>query len=160
MTANPRNVFRAVVALSLALSVAGALAALFPGPMSQDWETILLWHGQGGITDRLDERLPESVAGRVTLVALSLGVLGYVAAVVVGLFFFKRFARFGFVCVCALHLAVVPFDGIVVMTPLEAALLELALLLDGVIVAMSYLPPIAYEFDAQRSANLATQAAT
>lgn len=136
-----------VVALSLALTMAGTLAALFPGPLPQDWETLLLWHGDGGFTDRLDESFPENGLARAALLVAMVGIVSYVFAVFVGLFLFRRYARFGFACICALQAATVAFEGLVVMTPLEAAALQLALMLDGAIVAMSYLPPIAREFE-------------
>jgi hypothetical protein len=77
-------------------------------------------------------------------------MLAYSAAVAVGLFLFWRFARFGFVLICALTLALVPFDGLVVMTPLVAALYDLSLVIDGVVVAMAYLPPVRNEFERSR----------
>jgi hypothetical protein len=142
-----RNVFRFVVALSITLTMAGSVAAAFPGQLSEDWTTLLLWHGNDGLTDRLVENLPESNWTRALWLLVAFGLLAYATAVVLGLFLFWRFARFGFVCICALTLALVPFDGLVVMTPLEAALFHLSLVLDGVVVAMAYLPPVRYQFD-------------
>ena len=145
-----RNVFRLLVALSIALTVACAIAAAFPGQLSEEWTTLLLWHGNEGLTGYLVENLPESTWARILWALAAIGMLAYTVAVVVGLFLFCRFARFGFVLVCALTLALVPFDGLVVMTPLVAALYELSLVLDGVVVAMAYLPPVRNEFEHSR----------
>ena len=123
------------------------MAAAFPGPMSEDWQTLLLWHGNDGLVDRFFTDLPESTWIRVAWIIILGCLLAYAFAVLVGLFFFRRFARFGFVLICAFTLALVPFDGLVVMTPLEAAVVQLTLVLDGVIVAMTYLPPIRGEFE-------------
>ena len=71
----------------------------------------------------------------------------FAIAVYIGMFLFWRFARFGFVCLTALSVVLVPFDGLVVMAPVEASLLQLALIIDGVIVAMAYLPPIGGQFE-------------
>lgn len=143
----PRNAFRTVVALSIALTIAGAIAAAFPGQLSEEWKTLLLWHGNSGVTTHLTENLPESRLTLALLLLLAAGLFGYAIAVVIGMFLFWRFARFGFVLLSALTVALVPFDGLVVMTPLEAATFQLTLILDGVIVAMSYLPPIRSEFE-------------
>lgn len=142
-----RNVFRLVVTLSIALAVASAIVAVFPGPLSEDWKTLLLWHGNDGLRDRFLGNLPESTWTRAVWAIILAGLLVYAFAAIVGLFFFRRFARFGFVCIGAFTLALVPFDGLVVMTPLEAAVVQLTLVLDGVIVAMAYLPPIRGEFE-------------
>ncbi len=143
----PKNIFRTLVALSIAVAIAGVVAAVFPGQISEEWTTLLQWHGNSGISEQLAENIPENYWVRVVLLLFAIGYLAFVIAVLVGMFLFWRFARFGFVCLTALCVAFVPFDGLVVMTPVEAALFQLALILDGVIVAMSYLPPIRGQFE-------------
>jgi hypothetical protein len=143
----PKNAFRIVVALSIALTIAGAVAAVFPGQISEEWTTLLQWHGNSGISEQLIGNIPESYWARALLLLLAVGFLAFAVAVFVGMFLFWRFARFGFVCLTALSVVLVPFDGLVVMAPVEAALFQLALILDGVIVAMAYLPPIGGQFE-------------
>ena len=143
----PKNVFRILVGLSIALIIAGAVAAIFPGHMSEEWTTLAQWHGNGGVSEQLTENLPENYWVRAVLLLLAVGFLAFAIAVLIGMFLFWRFARFGFVCLTALSVVLVPFDGLVVMAPIEASLLQLALILDGVIVAMAYLPPISGQFE-------------
>ena len=143
----PKNVFRIVVALSTALLIAGAVAAAFPGQISEEWKPLLQWHGNGGITEHLVENIPENYWTRAVLLLFAIGFLVFTIAVLIGMFLFWRFARFGFVCLTALSVVLVPFDGLVVMAPVEAALFQLALILDGVVVAMAYLPPIRGQFE-------------
>ena len=143
----PKNAFRIVVALSGALIIAGAVAAMFPGQIPEDWATLLQWHGNGGISEQITENIPESYWARAILLLVGFGFLAFTIAVLIGMFLFWRFARFGFVCLTALSVVLVPFDGLVVMAPIEAALFQLALILDGVIVAMAYLPPIGRLFE-------------
>ena len=142
----PKNIFRSVVASGIALTIAGAVAANFRGPISEEWITLLLWHGNGGITEHL-MGIPEDYWARAGLLLFALGFLAFTIAVVIGMFLFWHFARFGFVCLTALSAVLVPFDGLVVMAPVEAALFQLALILDGVTVAMAYLPPIRGQFE-------------
>ena len=142
-----KNVFRIVVGLSIALMIAGAVAAVFPGQMSEDWTTLVQWHGNGGISEQISGSLPENYWLRAVLLILAVGFLAFAIAVYIGMFLFWHFARFGFVCLTALSVVLVPFDGLVVMAPVEASLLQLALIIDGVIVAMAYLPPIGGQFE-------------
>ena len=142
----PKNVFRSVVGLSIVLTIASAVAAILPGQMSEEWTTLFQWHGNGGISEQLLENIQESYWERAVLLILAAIFFAFAIAVLIGMFLFWRFARFGFVCLTALSVVLVPFDGLVVMTPLEAALFQLVLILDGVIVAMAYLPPICSQF--------------
>lgn len=143
----PKNVFRIVVGLSIAFTIASAVAALLPGKMSEDWTTLLQWHGNSGVSEQLIANIPESYWVRAVLSLLAVGFLAYAIAIIIGMFVFWRFARFGFIFLTALSIVLVPFDGLVVMTPVEAALFQLVLVLDGVIVAMAYLPPICGQFE-------------
>ena len=77
--------------------------------------------------------------------------MGFTVAVQVGMFWFWRFARTGYVLLVALFLVAIPFDGLVVMTPIEAALYDIALILDGAVITMAYLQPIASYFEATKA---------
>ncbi len=142
-----KSVFRAVVGLALALTIASGVAAAFPGDLSADWSTVLLWHGNAGISERLMQNLPESLWARAALglIAAALGI--FAIAVQLGMFLFWHFARIGYVLLAGLLIATAPFDGLVVMVPLEAALYELALMITGVVIAMAYLQPISSYFE-------------
>jgi hypothetical protein len=142
-----KNTFRTLVALSIALTIASIVAGNFPGDIPADWVTVLQWDGNGGITQYLVENIPENYWARVVLLFLAFGFFLFVIAVLIGMFRFWRFARFGYVCLVALSVVLVPFDGLVVMAPANAALLQLSLVLDGLIVAMAYLPPIRSQFE-------------
>jgi hypothetical protein len=144
---SPKNVFRILVGLSLALTIASAIAAAFPGEISEDWAAVLQWHGNGGISEYFSESIPESMWGRAALGVLAAALALLAIAVQIGMFLFWRFARIGYVCLSALLILTVLFDGLVVVVPTEAALYQLSLLVDGVVIAMSYLQPVASYFD-------------
>lgn len=57
------------------------------------------------------------------------------------MFLFWQFARIGYLVSTLAFALVVLFDGLVVMIPLQASLYELSLILDGIVIAMSYLQP-------------------
>lgn len=142
-----KNVFRILVGLALALTIASAIAAAFPGDISENWNAVLLWHGNGGVSEHLSENIPESIWGRAILGILVAALVILGIAVQAGMFLFWRFARVGYVLLAALLILTVPFDGLVVMVPVEAALYQLALIVTGLVIAMAYLQPIASYFE-------------
>lgn len=143
----PKNVFRIVVALALALTMASVLAAALPGDVPATWDAVLQWSGNGGVWEQLAANIPETIFGRVVLGVLiaALAILGL--AIQIGMFLFWRFARIGYVCLTGLLVILAPFEGLVVMVPLEAALYQLALIITGTVIAMAYLQPVGSYFD-------------
>ena len=139
--------FRLMVALSLAVALAIVGTVVWPPAWPDEWAAVLEWHGNGGI---FDDVFGESYENTLAWMGLALVIV--VAAVIalaveVGMFLFWRPARAGYAALIVVYLLFVAFDGLVVMTPIEAALYNVTLLLDGSIVAMSYLPPIAAYFE-------------
>jgi hypothetical protein len=63
-----------------------------------------------------------------------------------GLFFFKNWARHLFLALSFLGLAMVPFSGFVVQPPIDTLFSTINLLLDGAILAMTYLSPLSASF--------------
>jgi ABC-type glycerol-3-phosphate transport system permease component len=143
----PKNIFRIVVGLALALTFASVIAAALPGEIPESWNTVLQWSGNGGIWERLSENIPESFWGRVVLgvVVAAVAILGI--AVQVGMFLFWRFARAGYVLLTGLLIVTVPFEGLVVMVPVEAALYQLDLIVTGAVIAIAYLQPVSRYFE-------------
>lgn len=135
--------------MSLALEIGSALAGAYPGAISEDWKTVLEWSGNGGYFEWLVESVPEQTFFHVVLLILLVLFLAIVIAVQIGMFLFWQFARTGYLISTLAFSMVVPFDGLVVMTPLQASLYELSLILDGVVIAMSYLQPVKGYFESK-----------
>lgn len=137
-----KTVFRLLAALSLIVVIATGVVTAFPGDVSSDWKAVLAWHGNGAAGMEFYEAALEGNLGRVFLWLIGIAFVIFVAATQIGIFFFWRFARLSYAVLAMLMFFYSPFAGLSVMLPLQAALWELALFLDGAIVAMSYLPPI------------------
>ena len=136
-----------MVATSLTL---GLLAPAFGDSytdLSEEWRTLLEWNGHGGILDHMRYNLPQDAAERVALMALLVSTLAYVVAVQIGIFLFRPFARVGYVLIAGGFALFAAFDGLYVATPLQSAIHSFALVIDGAIIAASYLQPIASYFD-------------
>jgi hypothetical protein len=67
----------------------------------------------------------------------------------IGLFFFQNWARHLFLALSLSALAAVSLSGFLVAAPVDAFLLNANLLLDGVILALAYLTPLAASFKAR-----------
>lgn len=145
----PKALFRTLIVASLFGYLAGILVVVFPGPLSEDWETLLEWNGNSGIYETLD-RFLEQKFGAVALIALLLACLSLDIAVWFGLFFFWRWARLGNLLLTALFLLLTPWSGLVISLPLEAAIYDFTSLSRGAVIAMSYLSPIKELFTPQR----------
>tara|TARA_B110000967_G_scaffold200584_1_gene236610 strand:+ start:70 stop:435 length:366 start_codon:yes stop_codon:yes gene_type:complete len=65
----------------------------------------------------------------------------------VGLYFYNKLARVGFVLMYALSFVLVFFNGVQVLTPLEGALSTLIGLQDGAILAVAYLTGLGAKFE-------------
>jgi hypothetical protein len=143
----PRNIFRSTVALSLVLAIITAVAGQFPGNISEDWKTLLEWSGNEGIFEYVTNNLPKDLIARIALFLALFVFLAFTLFVQVGMFLFWRFARLGYVVLTGIFVLMTAFDGLVVTLPAQEALYELALLLDGAVIAMSYLNPISGYFE-------------
>jgi hypothetical protein len=64
----------------------------------------------------------------------------------IGLFFFQNWARYLFLFLYVLSLALAPFSGFSVKGPLESFFGEITAVLDGAILAMAYLSPLSAAF--------------
>ncbi len=64
----------------------------------------------------------------------------------IGLFFFQNWARYLFLCLYVLVIVLAPFSGFSVKGPLEGFFSELITVLDGAILAMAFLSPLAAGF--------------
>jgi hypothetical protein len=143
----PQNVFRSVVALSLLLSINTVASGLLPGNIPEDWKTLLEWSGNGGVSEYVVNHLPISTLPRVALLALGVGFVAFMVSVQLGMFLFWRFARTGYLVLTGAFVIYTAFDGILVTVPVQEALYQLTLLLDGAVITMSYLSPISAYFE-------------
>lgn len=64
----------------------------------------------------------------------------------IGLLTFNSSARLQFIVLSIISLVIVPFSGLMVLHPLDALLFSIIGMLDGAIIVMFYLTPIANEF--------------
>jgi hypothetical protein len=143
----PRNRFRFIVAISVALTVVTGILDYTWHPSSPEWAAVLEWDGNGGVLQYLKHNLPATVVGRVVLFLSLLALLIYMIAVQIGLFLFWSFARIGYVLLVAFFTVVATLDGLAVAAPWEVALGTLSCVLDGAIICLSYVAPISRHFE-------------
>ena len=136
-----KNLFRCLVALSLVLVAMPAVLTQSPGQVPEDWKTLLEWNGNGSF-------LADPFENRWLLLGLGIPVVLVALATQIGMFFFWRFARPAYALLAAAFVLLTPFWGISVLLPVEAALWELSLLLEGAIIALSYSQPFSSSFEA------------
>jgi len=144
-----KNIFRSFVALSLAFTTASIIAGIFPGHISEDWKIVLEWNGNEGLLLGLAENIPESGTMRVAFFIAATAFVSVMLAVQIGMFLFWRFARISYLLLALIFVLLAAFDGLIVMTPLEASLNQATLILDGVIIGMAYLPPVNGYFESR-----------
>jgi hypothetical protein len=136
-----KNLFRCLVALSLVLVAMPVVLTQPPGQVPEDWQALLEWNGNGSLVEGWIEN-------HWLLLGVGLPVVLLVLAAQLGMFFFWRFARPVNAALAAVFVLLTPFWGISVQLPVEAALWELSLLLEGAIIALSYSQPFSSYFEA------------
>ncbi len=145
---SPKTLFRVLLAFSLLGVVAGALAAAFPGNISEEWRTATEWNGNGGLYEHLATyELPTHAVARAAVIGGLVVFLLALLSVYVGLFLFWRFARLANLLLTILFVFAAPWAGLVVLLPLEAAFYDFTMLCEGVVLALSYTPPIKGYFE-------------
>ena len=135
-----RNFFRCLVAVALVLGVAAIIAVQSPGAAPEEWLTLLEWHGNGGV-------LENAMENPWLLVGLGVPVVLVVLATQIGMFLFWRPARPAYAAITAASVLLTSFGGISVMLPVEAAFVELTLLLEGAVITLSYSQPFSSYFE-------------
>ena len=145
---NSKTVFRILLVATLVGAIGGALAAIFPGNISEDWRTVTEWNGNGGICEWFESfTLPTHIAARVALIILAVLLAVFFLSIYVGLFFFWRLARVTNVILTIVFLLIAPWAGLVILLPLEAAFYDFTMLCGGAVIALSYSPPIKHYFE-------------
>ena len=146
-----RTLFRTLVVLSPVLVAIAIAYHHFAEPqLSDDWRTIVARSGDGGWPSHAGARFA-SASDTVWLVLLVSLILA-AFAVQVGLFFFRAWARAIYVVLTLAFLVTVPFSGLSISLPLEAALYEAVSIADGLIIALAYFSPLRREFTKSRIA--------
>ena len=137
---SPKITFRCLLIVSLLSALASFAVVQFPGQVPADWKTLLEWHGDGGM-------IYESLSNRWLLFGVGIPLVIAFFYSVIGMFFFWRFARPVYAGLTVALLLLTPFFGISVLLPIETALAELSLLVDGAIIALSYSHPFSSYFE-------------
>ncbi len=153
---NLQKPFRALLLVSLvATIVATALHFAASSHVSADWKTLLEWDGDGGLIDKVPDEFPSAWGARVLLIVgliVAIGFALFTLVAQIGMLFFWRFARPGFLVVTVVWIALTPFFGLSVMLPLEGMLYYTATLCDGAALAMAYFSPLSERFYGVRAA--------
>jgi hypothetical protein len=102
---------------------------------------LLEWNRNGSIIDELLEN-------RWVLFGVGIPLVILAIATQIGMFLFWRFARPAYAVLTAVFVLLTSFWGISVLLPVEAALGELSLLVEGAIIALSYSQPFSSYFEA------------
>jgi hypothetical protein len=74
-----------------------------------------------------------------------------VVAIQIGLFLFRRWARTAYLVCTAVIIVMIPFGGLGIHLPVEAAIYEVVSIADGVILALAYFSPLRREFAKSRT---------
>ena len=137
---SPRNLFRCLVAIALGCGLAAMAVTQLPGDVPQDWKTAFEWNGNGSLVDELSEN---------RLILLGLGIPFALLALdsQIGMFLFWGFARPVYAAVTGVSVLLTLFGGLTVQLPAEAALMEIALIADGAVIALSYSQPFSSYFE-------------
>jgi len=147
---NILRTFKLLVLVSLMATITSAtLHWTAANYVTDDWKTLLEWDGDGGLIEETPDEFPSSWPARILFIVGVLAAVGLVLFTLVfqiGLLFFWRFARAGFLVMTALWLALTPFLGLSVTLPLEDMLYYLATLCDGAVLAMAYVSPVRDQF--------------
>ncbi len=153
---NAQKLFRVLLLVSLIATVtAPTLHYAASSRVSADWKTLLQWDGDGGLVDRVPDEFPSAWGARILLVAgltVALGFALFALVTQIGMFFFWRVARPGFLVVTVVSIALTPLFGLSVTLPLEGMLYDVATLCDGAALAMAYCSPLSERFYGVRAA--------
>lgn len=126
------KIFRVIVVVSTLLFIClWAFPFIAPSVLTEEEMEILMFGGFGGFV----------------LSLFSFGIL-FTAWLVcsIGVFFFKPWARQGFLFLAIFSVVTSPFLGFLVYSPWEVTLMQLVTLADGAILALMYLSSVAHEF--------------
>ena len=146
-----RTLFRVLVVLPPLLAVASLTYHCLAEPgLSEDWRAILAWNGDGGWLPS-DSEEPLTFASTIAWLVVGISLVIALLAVQVGLFFFRAWARTANLVLTVVFLITVPFSGLSISLPLEAACYEAVSIADGFLLALAYFSPLRRQFAKKRS---------
>ena len=139
----PKTLFRALLVVALGCGLAAMAVTQAPGEVPPDWKTAFEWNGNGSVLEPLWKKpwFLLGIGAPFALLAL---------ASLIGMFFFRPFARPLYAATTAVSVLITLFDGLVVQLPSQAALMSLSLMVDGAVIALSYSPPFSSYFEPRR----------
>jgi hypothetical protein len=144
-----RTLFRISVVLSPLLVICGVAWRSYITPrISGDWQTLLLWDGQGSWL--LPDVQELGAAASAAWLVLAIAALVTLLAIQAGLFFFRGWARTAYLVTMVLYIIAAPGFGLSINLPLESTFYELAALVDGFILTAAYFSPLRREFGKSR----------
>jgi hypothetical protein len=138
------RVFRALVVADVVLLLAG-VAIVFVEPDLPDAVTEYI-QAQSGLLDSLFKSVESRGWQLWVYFAVSLAYVAATLASLLGLFFFKRWARTMFAAVVAATLLMIPFMAGTFMSPTASLLDSLLYMCDGAIIAMLFTDPVSHRF--------------
>lgn len=142
---NVKKLYRICIVTSLVLLQLGIIYSQFIfSPESKEIEILFSWDGYGGL---LYNRPGKNSSGlNIFLLPLFLvAIVAYLAGII-GMYFFKRWARTTIVILTIASFIYYLFMGIIVSLPSVILLHELSTFLTGIFICMAYLPPLNKEF--------------
>jgi len=127
------RIFQVLVAAAIVCYVVWFLLPYWPGYLTDAERQLMDYSGYGAT---LPVEHPLYYGGWFTVWIIA----------ALGLMFFQNWARHLYLALSLLGLALAPFSGFVVQLPLDSLFTGANVLLDGAVLAMAYLSPLADSF--------------
>lgn len=150
MRMSAKGVFRGLLVAYLLFGLGGVLVSFFPGNISADLRTVMEWSGHGAWLDLYSQPLRDLPVSLWGLVILQLALLIVSFGSYIGLFFFWRPARLGYVVTSLLWAATTSISGLSVRLPLEGFFYHIAIICEGAVLALCFTSPIKEYFEAKK----------
>lgn len=133
-----QQIFRGLVLISIVLFIFFWLLPFLNLNFSEDEKNILAWYGYGSY-------IPESNL-------INWGLFAVWLFLSIGIFFFNRLARSGYLLLIIITTILSFFWGFRILTPLEAGLSSLISMLDGALLCFMYLTKLNEKFISKQPA--------
>jgi hypothetical protein len=153
---SPKILFRTLLIASLVFGLASGLVRFIQPGLSEDWQTVLEWDGNGSLFERLEEApWPNEYMADIVLLQVVATMLLATGAVSFGLFFFWRWARIANVVLTAVFTVMHGGLGLTVQLPIESMFNLMSTISTGAILALTYTSPVKELFERKRDSGQA-----